>query len=274
MSWVRIDDKAWSHPKLAGLSGNAVRLWLFGLCWCNQQESDGCVPSAMLRVLGGAPKVAAELVAAGLWEATDDGWRFHDYLNYQPSREQLAAQRNATRERVTKHRERERNAVTPTVSNASETLPPIPTRPDPNQIQPPVGPPPGVPPARRERRQPADVPELMSPDWQPPAADVEAQATRWKASEDQVRRTVPEFREYWIREGKRKNAAGWLRAWTNRVAAVAKRGELWVDDLRQVQPRQGFQKPPGLVVHEQYGVPMSQERAAALVASVRRRQES
>jgi hypothetical protein len=132
MSWVRIDDKAWSHPKLAGLSGNAVRLWLFALCWCNQQESDGHVPATMLRVLGASPKVAAELVAAGLWEVVEDGWQFHDYLNYQPSREQLASQRNATKERVTKYRERSRNGVTPTIGNAPVTPPPNPTQP--NQI--------------------------------------------------------------------------------------------------------------------------------------------
>jgi hypothetical protein len=132
MSWVRIDDKAWSHPKLAGLSGNAVRLWLFALCWCNQQESDGHVPATMLRVLGASPKVAAELVAAGLWEVVEDGWQFHDYLNYQPSREQLASQRNATKERVTKYRERSRNGVTPTIGNAPVTPPP----PQPNPTQP------------------------------------------------------------------------------------------------------------------------------------------
>jgi hypothetical protein len=145
VSWVRIDDKAWSHPKLAGLSGNAVRLWLFGLCWCNQQESDGRVPASMLRLFGASTKVAAELVEAGLWLATDGGWEFHDYLNYQPSREQLSAQRNATRDRVTRHRERERNGVTGGVSNSGVTAPPIPTRPDPNptKSEPPVSPPVG-----------------------------------------------------------------------------------------------------------------------------------
>ena len=114
----------------------------------------------------------------------------------------------------------------------------------------------------------------MAPDWHPPEATIAALVTRWKATEDQIRRTVPEFRDYWIREQKRKNGAGWVRAWVNRVEQVAKRGGLWVDDLRQVQPRQPFQKPPGLIVHEQYGVPLSQDQARALVASARREVKS
>jgi hypothetical protein len=169
MSWVRIDDKAWSHPKLAGLSGNAVRLWLFALCWCNQQESDGRVPATMLRIFGASPKVAAELVAAGLWETAEDGWQFHDYLNYQPSREQLTAQRNATRDRVTKHRERERNAVTPPVSNAVTnapvTLPPTRPVPIPTRSEPPVGPPPAAPSQPKAPRQKprTQAPETLEP---------------------------------------------------------------------------------------------------------------
>jgi hypothetical protein len=98
VSWVKIDDKAWAHPKLASLSGNAVRLWVFALCWCNQQETDGAVPKSCLRVLGGSNKDAQELVSAGLWHPTETGWDIHDFLVYQPSKAQLAAQREAKAE--------------------------------------------------------------------------------------------------------------------------------------------------------------------------------
>lgn len=104
MSWVKVDDKAWSHPKFTDLSGNAVRLWLFALCWCNQQETDGKIPRGALRVLGGSPKAARELVSAGLWEVSEAGWEVHDFLHYQPSRAQRNAQREGIRSRVAKHR--------------------------------------------------------------------------------------------------------------------------------------------------------------------------
>jgi hypothetical protein len=133
MSWVRVDDKMWSHPKFAGLSAGATRLWLFGLCWCNQQQSDGFVPSAMLRVLRGSPADAAGLVAAGLWVVGPDGWSYHDYLEYQPSRDQLTTQRNATKDRVSEFRKRARNGVTPTTGNAPVTA--APTQPNPTRTE-------------------------------------------------------------------------------------------------------------------------------------------
>lgn len=95
MSWVKVDDKAWSHPKFIGLGAGAVRLWLFALCWVNGQETDGRVPRHALRVLGSSVKDANQLVAARLWAETEDGWVFHDYLNYQPSAEENKARREA-----------------------------------------------------------------------------------------------------------------------------------------------------------------------------------
>lgn len=94
MSWVKIDDKAWAHPKLTGLSGNATRLWLFALCWCNQQETDGEIPKSVLRLLGGSAKDVTELTGAGLWHVTAAGWAIHDYLEYQPSAAQMRDERS------------------------------------------------------------------------------------------------------------------------------------------------------------------------------------
>ncbi len=84
VSWVKLDDKLWCHPKFVLLSCNAVTLWTFGLCWCNQYETDGRIPKAMLPVLRSSVEVAQELVAAGLWRDLGDGWQVHDYLEYQP----------------------------------------------------------------------------------------------------------------------------------------------------------------------------------------------
>jgi hypothetical protein len=78
----------------------------------------------------------------------------------------------------------------------------------------------------------------MSADWEPPAEVVAAQATKWAATEAQLRRTVPAFREYWIAEGKRRAAHGWVRTWTNWLGLLAKKQELWVEDLRASSGRQ------------------------------------
>lgn len=92
-----------------------------------------------------------------------------------------------------------------------------------------------------------DKPIAMTPDWQPPESVVAAQATRWQASKEQLLRTVPEFRDYWIREGKRRNAKGWIRAWTNRLEQLGGSGKLWVEDLRS---NARGATPPGLEDYE------------------------
>ena len=200
MSWVRIDDKAWAHPKLSSLSGNAVRLWLWALCWCNQQESDGRIPSSVLRLLGGCGREAKELVESGLWEEADGGWQVHDYLQYQPSKQQLEKTRTETRERVAAARERRRNAnVTPLhastdlTCNANVTTAPtqpVPTQPNPTQ-----------PASERERAQAPETPPKRPPkgwrripsDWVPNETELRAICAETGASYE---RELANLRDY------------------------------------------------------------------------------
>ena len=102
MSWLRIDDGFEDHPKVDALSDAAHRLWLRAACWCKKPSNEhtlGFVPRAQLRLIGKRSgtqaqleKLAQELVDAtaggifelGLWEPVEDGWRFHDWANYQP----------------------------------------------------------------------------------------------------------------------------------------------------------------------------------------------
>lgn len=98
MSWVRVDDKAWAHPKFAQLSAGAVKLWLFALCWCNQYETDGAIPGAALKTLGGSKAHAAELVEVGLWDSVERGFEVRGFLEYQPSSAEIRAKREAKAE--------------------------------------------------------------------------------------------------------------------------------------------------------------------------------
>jgi hypothetical protein len=108
MAWVKLDDKMWSHPKFGELTGDAVRLWVFALCWCNQHETDGAVPRGALRVLVGTEKLAQALCKAGLWRETETGWQVHDFLAYQPSKASRDANRAQVAERVAKARKNKR----------------------------------------------------------------------------------------------------------------------------------------------------------------------
>lgn len=133
MSWFKVDDRFWSHPKTATLSDGATALWIRAGSWSAGHLTDGFVPDSALRFFRARRRSAAELVSAGLWSAADGGFVFHDWDVYQPSKEQVSAKREASKNRVNAWRERNRNGVTDAsqVENGNASPDPTRTRPDP-----------------------------------------------------------------------------------------------------------------------------------------------
>lgn len=80
--WAKVDDGWWCHPKVMGLNTGARGLWVSALSWSCAQRQD-TVPFAFLPVANGSNDEANALVDAGLWELVDDGWRIHDWDDYQ-----------------------------------------------------------------------------------------------------------------------------------------------------------------------------------------------
>jgi hypothetical protein len=118
MTWFKVDDRFHSHPKVLGLSLAAAGLWVRAGSWCAAHETDGHLNKALLRTFKAPPRLAQELVNAGLWRAEVDGFSFKNWIEFQPTSAQLEQKRLATSRRVSKHR----NAVT----NASPDPVPIP----------------------------------------------------------------------------------------------------------------------------------------------------
>lgn len=118
MSWVRLEGKFFRHAKIAGLPAGPRFLYIAALCYCGDNETDGFVPLTVLPLLAVDAcqrqwrDIPATLCAVGLWTACEGGYRVHDYLDYNPSREQLRAGRDRTAARVSAWRERQRNGVT------------------------------------------------------------------------------------------------------------------------------------------------------------------
>jgi hypothetical protein len=105
MPWVRVDDAFYDHPKFVPLTAGAVGLWVIGLAYCNRNLTDGFIHRmAVVRLLPDAPDVtlghADELIRAGLWSPADDGFAVVDYLDYQPSAEEIKGSRDKARERM------------------------------------------------------------------------------------------------------------------------------------------------------------------------------
>lgn len=114
--WLRVDDKFPDHPKARGLDAVAIAVWLAAACWSAEYEQDGRVTPEAARqlaarfdsqvsLLGGEePPVVARLVAVGLWERHNDIYVIHDFLDYNPSRREVARERRAARARGRKAR--------------------------------------------------------------------------------------------------------------------------------------------------------------------------
>jgi hypothetical protein len=123
MPWVRFDDQFPIHRKVDGLSDAAYRLHTSAIFWCARNLTDGFVSEDDLdgvtaRVRTPA-RFASECVKRGTWHEARfdcpspkcaapvdaDGWVIHDYMEYQPSREQVLADRKKAAERQARWRE-------------------------------------------------------------------------------------------------------------------------------------------------------------------------
>lgn len=121
--WGKIYGSLHSSIKWQRATPEARGLWTTAMSWSIDQGTDGVVPSDSLRFLGGTKRAASKLVEVGLWEVHPEGWRFHDWLDHNVSDQQIQDQRKATRDRVQRHRDRQRNGVTDGVTNASPVTP-------------------------------------------------------------------------------------------------------------------------------------------------------
>lgn len=106
MAWVRIDDAVMHHPKILVLSDSAFRLWIKGLCYCQTYLTDGLIPREALRQMKprrtdiDALTTAIDTSYAPLWETVDGfGFKVHDYLFWNDSREKVRDRQVRARDR-------------------------------------------------------------------------------------------------------------------------------------------------------------------------------
>jgi hypothetical protein len=112
MPWVKLDDRFPSHRKVALLSDRAFRLYVSALCWSSENLTEGRITQRELPLvaarLRGVKTAASELEAAQLWDRVDDGWQIHDFLEYNPDRARVQADREANAARQQAWRDRKR----------------------------------------------------------------------------------------------------------------------------------------------------------------------
>lgn len=144
MAWARFDDRFHGNPKVLGVwhtCPEAIGLYVMSVTYCSQQETDGEVPDWFIQTLvaGKAQRnrLTGALENAGLFEPTSAGFCIRDYLEYNPSKAQLKAKRDAQKQRRLRQKTVERaNSVPARTQHAdAAVIAPVPTRPDPSRIK-------------------------------------------------------------------------------------------------------------------------------------------
>ncbi len=88
MTWFKVDDSFYDHPKVFELPDAAVALWTRAGCWSARNLTDGFVPAKLPARLCDDPDTAVRaLIDHGLWKRTRGGYQFHDWREYQPTAE-------------------------------------------------------------------------------------------------------------------------------------------------------------------------------------------
>lgn len=132
MTWLKLDDGYPDHPKIQRLGDDydrGVSLDLQAMCYAARNLTDGFIPR---RVFAHQLETIDRLVEVGRWEVVDGGYLIHDFLEYNPSREQVMRQRREWRVRQERSRKVSRRD---TQEESSSPVPvPVPDTPSPNPL--------------------------------------------------------------------------------------------------------------------------------------------
>ena len=120
MTWFKVDDGFYDHPKVRSLPRGPVRkgavsLWLLAGSWCSRYLKDGLIPSHQIEEFGSSRKDAEALVAAVLWHAPGHDcdrcpdvprghYLYHEWPEHQPLKDEVERRQAANRERMRKRR--------------------------------------------------------------------------------------------------------------------------------------------------------------------------
>ena len=111
--WFKVDDNFHCNERLLQIPKRfrlaAAGLWVMAGSWSANARTDGFVPDYMIQSWSPTQKQLDWLLQVGLWDRAAGGYQFRGWLRYNPSRTELDAKREASRDRMRKLRESRRN---------------------------------------------------------------------------------------------------------------------------------------------------------------------
>lgn len=132
MPWFKVDDSFHSHPKTLRAGTAAAGLYVRCGSYSAQHLTDGFIPFEVATQYG-STEWAQKLVVVDYWRVVEGGYQMPDYLDYNPSKEQVLRERTLKAERQKRWREAQkqgkpRRRVTSASNNASGDGSPTPPR--------------------------------------------------------------------------------------------------------------------------------------------------
>lgn len=91
MTWFKIDDNFFLHPKVIAAGNSAIGLFVRAGAWSSNHLTDGYIPSSVALMFGSDNDID-NLLATDLWDRVDGGYQIPDFLDYNPSAEQVKAE--------------------------------------------------------------------------------------------------------------------------------------------------------------------------------------
>lgn len=105
MTWIKLHNDALLHKRVRKLTHQAKITWIYSLCYCNQNLTDGILDQLDLDTICDLMRVdqdevVPELIRMELFFKSDESqYEIRDYLDYQTSKSQIEGRRSADRKR-------------------------------------------------------------------------------------------------------------------------------------------------------------------------------
>ena len=101
MSWVKIDDGFWMHPKVVHAGNEAAGIFARCLSYCGAYLTDGLIPEPVALSIAGSKRALEVTVDSGLLTRLDSGSIYiADYAEYNPLRADVEAEKAARKQRA------------------------------------------------------------------------------------------------------------------------------------------------------------------------------
>lgn len=243
MTYALLDDGFYDAPKFADAENECIGAWAKGLAYCNRHLTDGFIPEHMARrfveripgtrsalVQADPETLIEELLNRQFWSRCKGGFRHVGYLDHNPSKAQVLARRESTKQRKDKWKEARAERVPGTrPERVLGTLPnPIQSNPIQSERESSaVAPPAALTSAEETRVRTLAKPPAnqnrgtrLSDTWEPPQGD---DGHSWREvarkrglSESDVSRALAMFRDHWAASaGSNAVKRDWNAAWRN-----------------------------------------------------------